>query len=285
MMSKYEYCKEITKQSSVTFDQAFSQLKTAEANAMYAIYAFYQMASDAVRGDQNSETLTQYEAQINAIYKGDTIHGLMFQALAETIRAYKLPAEPFKAFLTGLKKDLSPPSIVTDEDLDAYCYRAASTVIMICVPVLVSKQKSSQKLNDVVSALGKAMQITTMLRDVREDLMKHRVYFPNDVLDQHQVIVETLNTGIITPEYRSMIEMYIEKAKALYQVFYDNIDLLDQDTRLPIYLAVLYHESILTEIRRRKHDNLTKHHSIGFWRRARLTKWAKKDLTKKGLIE
>jgi phytoene synthase len=153
------------------------------------------------------------------------------------------------------------------------------------IPILAQKEyeKDSQPLKDVAIELGKAMQITNILRDVREDLTAMRVYFPQEVLDKQNINLETLRTGIVTPEYRSMIEQYITLAEEKYSVFYTNAHLFDEDARLQTVVAAKFYEGILQEIRRADYNNLTKRHYVSTLRKRHLFKQAQKELKLKGL--
>jgi len=144
-------------------------------------------------------------------------------------------------------------------------------------------KEDEKKIKEVAIELGKAMQITNILRDVKEDLMASRVYFPDEILIKHNVLEKTMRVGTVTPEYQSMIEYYIEMAKEKYQVFYQNAHLFDKDAIKPTYYAATFYEGILDEIRRSKYRNLTKRLYVSKFRKFLLMKKAQKELRVMGL--
>lgn len=253
---------------------------------MYAIYAVCRSVDDAIDEDNDLEKLKELEKGIEKAFEGVVVDALLFSAFKETIEQFPSKLKPYKDLVSGMKDDYHFKPIEKESELDEYCYKAAGSVGLMLIPILASEQyeQNKEKLEDVAISLGKAMQITNILRDVREDLMRQRVYFPNEVIEQYQVNIETLRTGIVTPEYKSMVEGYIDKAKALYKVFYDNIELFDKDAAYPTYLAAKFYEGILDEIRKSGYDNLTKRQFVGKFKKYRLTKQAKKALAGKGMI-
>ncbi len=284
-MDKYAYCENIIKESSATFYKAFSALEPRKAQAVYAVYAFCRTVDNAIDIHNDIDKLEALERGIRRVFDGDIPDDLMFQALAETLERFPNTIDPYINLIDGMRDDFYKKPIETSEDFDQYCYKAASTVGLMLIPILAQKEyeKDSQPLKDVAIELGKAMQITNILRDVREDLTAMRVYFPQEVLDKQNINLETLRTGIVTPEYRSMIEQYITLAEEKYSVFYTNAHLFDEDARLQTVVAAKFYEGILQEIRRADYNNLTKRHYVSTLRKRHLFKQAQKELKLKGL--
>lgn len=261
-MNKYEYCENIIKESSHSFYKAFSQLEKDKANAVYAVYAFCRTADDAVDVDHDIEKVNTLKKHVKSTFEGDVPNDLMFEALYETFMRYPSSVAPYLDLLDGMRDDYYQKAIDTEKDFDEYCYKAASTVGLMLLPIIASKQykKESKKLKAVAIELGKAMQITNILRDVREDFMKDRVYFPKDIIDQFGINIEILRTGLIVPEWRALMDYYIDMAKKKYQIFYDHVELFDEDARFPTYLAAKFYEGILDQIRKHDYSNLNKRH-------------------------
>ena len=115
--------------------------------------------------------------------------------------------------------------------------------------------------------------------------MKDRVYFPNETIEQFSINIEILRTGLIVPEWRALMEHYIRMAKEKYNVFYDNVSLLDEDAIFPTVLAAKYYEAILDEIERKGYSNLNKRHVTSKLKKYFLTRKVRKELKAKGLFE
>lgn len=285
-MDKYTYCENIIKASSATFYKAFSALDEKKAKAVFAVYAFCRTVDDAIDVHDDIEKLNVLETGIKRVFEGDIPDDLMFQAIAETLTWFPNTIDPYLALIDGMRDDFNKKPIETEQDLDDYCYKAASTVGLMLIPILASEayKADSKKLRDVAIELGKAMQITNILRDVKEDLIHQRVYFPHTVLETQKVNIETLRTGIVTPEYKSMIEQYIMLAEEKYAYFYDHVHLFDEDARVQTVMASTFYEGILQEIRKASYNNLTKRHYVSKFRKWRLYKKALKEMKMKGYL-
>ncbi len=283
-MDKYEKIEAIIEQHNATFHQAFSLLPEDKKKAAFSVYAYCQMANDAIDVYHDIERLQDIKKNLKDTFDGQVPDETVFQALYDTIMRYPTSITPYMELLDAMRDDYYNKPIDTEDDFDEYCYKAASTVGLMLLPIMASKayKDNSKKAKAVVTELGKAMQITHVLRDVRDDLMNQRIYFPEDIIAQHQVKIETLRTGIVTSEFRSLMEFYIDKAKEKYQVFYDHLELFDEDSVLPSYAAAKLYEGILDEIRKNDYNNITKRHAVSKFRKWRLMKNIKKDLKKRG---
>ncbi len=284
-MDKYEYCQEIIEQSSATFYKAFGMLEEKRRNAVFSIYAFCRKADDAIDVHNDIKIVEDLEDKIQKTFDGDVPDEPLFQALYETIMRFPSDVRPYLDLLNGMKDDYNDKPIKTEKDFDEYCYKAAGSVGLMLLPVLASEsyKKNSKKLKEVAIELGKAMQITNILRDVRDDLQDRRVYFPDEIIEQFQVNIKTLRTGTVTPEYKSLVENYIDIAKEKYNVFYDNLKLFDKDAILPTYTAARFYEGILDEIRKDGYTNITKRHYVGKLRKYFMLKKIRRELKKRGL--
>ncbi len=284
-MEKYEYVQSVIEKSSATFYQAFKELPEQKRKAIFSIYAFCKKAIDAVNVEQDVEIIKDLRKNLTAMREGNMPDDPIFETLKETFDNFPNEEAPYKTFLDGLEEDLNEREIKTDEDLEDYAYKVAGTVGLMVIPIVASEafNKASKPLKDVAIELGKAMKITNILRNVRDDLIRRRIYFPNEAIEQHDVKVETLRTGIVTAEYRSLVETYIDLAKNKYQMFYDNVQLFDKDSIEPLYIATRLYEGILDEIRKGNYTNITKKHNVSTLRKWFLMRKIKKELKDKGV--
>ena len=285
-MDAYAHVENIIKQSSISFYKAFSYLPKEKANAVFAIYGFCRTADDAVDIHKDQAFIDGLKEDIKSTFKSNPPKDdPIFIALSDTLKKYPNDETPYLNLLSGMDDDLNHTPIQTEKDLDDYCFKVASTVGLMLLPVIAEKalKEDEKKIKEVAIELGKAMQITNILRDVKEDLMASRVYFPDEILKKHNVLEKTMRVGTVTPEYQSMIEYYIEMAKEKYQVFYQNAHLFDKDAIKPTYYAATFYEGILDEIRRSKYRNLTKRLYVSKFRKFLLMKKAQKELRVMGL--
>ena len=130
------------------------------------------------------------------------------------IREFDLPREEFEDVIDGVAMDLDTMRYETFDDLFEYCRRVASAVGMICIRIFGCRNAGARQyaLN-----LGVALQLTNILRDVKTDLERGRVYLPLDDLRAHGCNVEDLSAGIVTEPVRHLIEFECRRARDFYQ--------------------------------------------------------------------
>jgi phytoene synthase len=184
-----------------------------------------------------------------------------------------------------MKDDYYQKAIKTDEDLEHYAFKTMGNFIKMLLPVLAQKtfKENPKALRKATASLAHALSITTMLRNVRDDLIDRRLYFPTDTMEQNKVKIKTLRTGIVTPEYRSMVEQYIDKALEEFETFYDTLEYFDKDIIAPVYTALKFYEGLLREIRKNDYNNITKRHKLSKFRKWLLKRSIQNDLKKRGL--
>ncbi len=284
-MTPYEYVESIIKNASKSFYAAFSKLPEDKAKAVYAIYGFCRVADDAVDVDENPAKLDELEEKLRLVFKGEHVEDPLFIALADTLQKFPSDITPYLDLLRGLKKDFYTLVIKTEKELDEYCYSVASTVGLMLLPVIATTHLKSdaEKLKAVAIDLGKAMQITNILRDVKEDLTRLRLYIPAETLKKFNVLEKTMRTGTMTPEYRSLVIHYMDQANAYYQHFYDHAHLFDKDSIRPTYLAAKFYQAILFELEKKQYDNLTKRTIVSKWKKQKIMRHAEKELQQIGV--
>jgi phytoene synthase len=287
-MEKYEYCENILKERSAILYNAFSELDQDKANAVYAIYAFVFKADDAVDVHHDLEKITTLKSQVKATFEGDPPKDdLLLEALHDTLEKYPNTIDPYMDYLDAMRDDYYQKPIETEDDFDKYCQKVGGTIGLMLLPVVASKnsKKKEKELKHIMSELGKGMQITSILRDVRDDLMNRRVYFADEVIAKQQLELEITRTGLVTPEWRSTVEYYIDLSREKYNVFYEHAGLLDQDAVYPTYLAAKYYESVMDIIQKKNYTNINKQHSISKFKQFFIKRQVKHTVNKEGLIK
>ncbi|WP_224243015.1 phytoene/squalene synthase family protein [Hyalangium gracile] len=136
-----------------------------------------------------------------------------FAALKHCVRRFRIPEQPFQDLISGMEMDLTKDRYATFEELDLYCYRVAGVVGLMLTPVLgCSEVRAIAHAAD----LGRAMQLTNILRDVREDLERGRVYLPADELKAFGLGEEDLRRGQVDDRWREFMRFQIRRARAYY---------------------------------------------------------------------
>jgi len=155
---------------------------------MYAVYAFCREVDDIADGDRpvrhKLAALTAWREEIDGLYAGHPRH-LITRALSEPVRRYRLRRRDFLAVIDGMEMDARQAICVPDlATLDLYCARVASAVGHLSVHVFGDE---SDAAHAVAESLGRALQLTNILRDLDEDARRGRLYLPGEILDRHGI--------------------------------------------------------------------------------------------------
>jgi presqualene diphosphate synthase len=174
--------------AGTSFYWAMRLLPRDRRNGMYAIYAFCREVDDIADGERPVEhklaALAGWREEIEALYDGGPRH-LVARALSGPIRCYELRREDFLAIIAGMemdaRRDIRAPDFAT---LDLYCARVASAVGHLSVQVFGDPSAAAHV---VAESLGRALQLTNILRDLAEDAARQRLYLPCEILDRHGI--------------------------------------------------------------------------------------------------
>ena len=174
--------------AGTSFYWAMRLLPTDRRNGMYAIYAFCRevddIADDIAPPAQKQAALADWHAEIDALYAGKPRH-LVARALHEPIERYGLRRQDFHAVIDGMEmdaaQDIRAPDLAT---LDLYCGRVAGAVGHLSVHVFGDAGPAAHTVAD---HLGRALQLTNILRDLDEDARRGRLYLPREILDRHGI--------------------------------------------------------------------------------------------------
>ncbi|MBF5042988.1 phytoene/squalene synthase family protein [Aggregicoccus sp. 17bor-14] len=173
-------------------------------------------------------------------------------ALEYCIRHYRIPEQPFQDLISGMEMDLTRSRYASWEELELYCYRVAGVVGLMLTPVLgCADPEASRPAAD----LGLAMQLTNILRDVREDLERGRVYLPQDELAHFGLSEEDLQAGRVDERWRAFMRHQVARARGLYARAARGVPLLTGAGSRPMVrlMGALYGD-ILRDIERRDYD-------------------------------
>jgi phytoene synthase len=173
--------------SGTSFYWAMRLLPKPRREAMYAVYAFCREVDDIADDAPPAERrpgLDRWRDEIAALYAGRPRH-LVARALADPVDRYRLRREDFLAIIDGMamdaERDIRAPSLA---ELDLYCDRVASAVGRLSVRIFGAYVPAA---DDVATALGRALQLTNILRDLAEDGERGRLYLPKELLERHGI--------------------------------------------------------------------------------------------------
>ncbi|GAB4143134.1 MAG: presqualene diphosphate synthase HpnD [Planctomycetota bacterium] len=174
---------EIAARSGSSFLIGFRPLAPRAREAMTAIYAFCRVIDDAVDDAadpaQGAATLSFWRDELELARRGEP-RTPIGRGIASAMREFEVSPQWLSAVVEGMAMDLEPPSYRTLADLEVYCHRVASAVGLACLPVMGVRSESGRRFAD---RLGLALQWTNILRDVRFDAERGRIYLPRTWLE------------------------------------------------------------------------------------------------------
>ena len=184
----------ITRNSASNLALAFVLLPKPKRAAMAALYAFCREVDDVADNDGHStderrQVLAAWRTNIEAACSGRKPTFPVALELQPVIEQYHLPYSLFDDLLRGVETDLTTLRYPTYRELDEYCYRVASVVGLLSIQIFGFKDARCQ---EYAVALGKALQLTNILRDVRNDAERGRIYVPEAELDRFGVRAEEI---------------------------------------------------------------------------------------------
>jgi len=241
-MTPDEYCQEKTQQSSSSFYYSFLFLSDVQRQAMTALYAFCREVDDIV--DECSDDyvaankLNWWREEVHAIFHGQANHPVGI-ALQTAIKNYALKESLFQELISGMEMDLQIKKYSNFNELSLYCYRVASVVGLLTIEILGYKNAIT---HDYAHNLGIALQLINILRDVKEDAARGRIYIPQDELQQFSVTQDMLVKGQSNDNTRKLFEFQAQRAENYYAKAFSSLTQADRySQRTGIIMAEIYY--------------------------------------------
>jgi 15-cis-phytoene synthase len=267
LSESYECCRKITADYSKTFYLASLLIPKEKRPAIWAIYAWCRHTDELVDGMKSCsttpETLQSWERQLESIFAGQPVDEADV-ALVDTLKRFPMDITPFRDMIAGQYMDLERSRYETFEDLKLYCYRVAGTVGLMSNAVLgingnggsVPWEGDRARYNpsEEAIALGIAMQLTNILRDVGEDAQRGRIYLPLEDLRHFNYTEEDLIKGVIDDRWRAFMRFQIQRARMYYNEAEKGIRYLIPGSRWPVWAALMLYQGILDAIERNQYD-------------------------------
>ena len=197
----YERCAQITRRSRSSFYYAFILLPPERRRALHAVYAFCRFIDDIADDESIREPallLKRWREELDRVYAGTPTRALS-RALADSAQRFNIPRELFEEIIAGVEMDLSRKRYQSWQELEPYCYRVASALGLICIEIFGYRNPSAKSYAE---NLGLALQLTNILRDVREDAERGRIYIPLEDLERFKVREEEILGGRVHAELR-----------------------------------------------------------------------------------
>ena len=248
----------IVRRSGTSFYWAMRWLPENKRQAMYGIYAFCREVDDIADGPgapgEKLSRLEHWRGEIERLF-GDQPRNPVTQALQGPVEDFGLGKEDFRAIIDGMEMDAGEPLRIADMDeLNLYCDRVACAVGRLCVRVF---EIDAAKGRELAFALGQALQLTNILRDISEDAERDRLYIPEDLLRDHGVTDPNLSAKLENSEFSRACEVLAGIGVRRFEQAAEVISRCERNQVRPAIMMMEIYRRILSRLMRRGWKNLT----------------------------
>jgi phytoene synthase len=276
IVEAYAVCRTIAQREAKNFYYSFRVLPEHKRNAMCAVYAFMRRADDI----SDDETLPVAERRVvmarwleawREARRSGVSDDPVFVALNDTQMRFAIPDSLLEDLVRGTTVDLEPraqaggelQTFATFDDLYQYCYLVASVVGLVCIRIFGYTDAMAEKYAEET---GVAFQLTNILRDVKEDAERGRIYLPLDLLQEFGVSLDRVkalsNGSPMETNERAMLHVLGSKAEQYYACANRLLPLIDADSRAALWVLVTIYHRLLLKISKADSDVFTRRISV-----------------------
>lgn len=253
--SSYAHCRSVARTQARNFYYSFLLLPRPKRDAMCAIYAFMRYSDDLSDGPGVADVrvMASWREQLEAALQGRYGANLCWPAFHDTVQRYRIPKQYFLDVIDGVSSDLGPRDIQTFEELYRYCYQVASAVGLTTVHIFGF---DDSRVLHLAEKCGIAFQLTNIIRDVKEDQERGRVYLPKEDRDR-------------LPDMRELLRFQGQRARAYYNESRPLIGMIHADSRRAMWALFTIYSRLLDKIASTDYDVMR-----GRIRLSAVDKWA-----------
>ncbi len=211
----------ITRNSNTNFYYSFSLLPKQKREAIHAVYAFCRYTDDIVDegpdGERKVLLLRRWRMELGKALEGTSSFPLLNQ-LNATARRFNIPVQHFYDLIRGMEMDLVKRRYQTFDELKDYCYLVASSVGLMCREIFGYKNECTR---DYAINLGIALQLTNILRDVKDDARRGRIYIPLEDMERFGYTEDDLLNCRYTPAFVNLMRFECARASSYFDMARD----------------------------------------------------------------
>jgi len=253
----FEHARLLTEHYSKSFYISAKMLPRERRWATYALYGFCRYADNLIDNPRHrSKDELLHEAdfisrEIEIAYRsGESEHPIL-KSFITVAKHYHIPIKYPQELIAGVKMDIQTSRYHTFDELYVFAYRVAGVVGLMMTHVLGYK---TDRAFEYAEKLGIAMQLTNILRDIKEDLQLNRIYLPLAEMQQFGVRESDLFQHKMIPALRELMKYQVNRAQRYYDEANPGIKLLRPESRFAIYSASKIYNGILHKIEHRDYN-------------------------------
>src|ERR1700722_15138121 len=224
----YAWCEGVARSQAKNFYYSFLLLSKPQRRAMCAVYAFMRYCDDLSDDDgipNRPAAIARWRSDLQAALTGREGDHAVWPAFIDAVTRYQIPHQYFYDMIEGISSDLEPRRIRTFDELYDYCYHVASVVGLAIIHIFGFDSPAALPLAE---KCGIAFQLTNILRDVREDSGKDRIYLPAEDFARFGESPESFEPR---ERFRELMSFEAQRAREYYRESAPLIALIDARSR------------------------------------------------------
>jgi phytoene synthase len=260
----YEHCESLTRAAAANFYYGIRLLTPEKRRATCAVYAFARRIDDIGDGRINSqEKLELLAAAARALENLSTASAdPVIVALADVHMRFLLPVEALEDLIAGVRMDVNGITYESFEDLLGYCRRVAGSIGRLCLAIFGAREH--QRAPELADDLGVAMQLTNILRDLREDSESGRLYIPREDLVRYQLSLEGRFEGE-QGQLDALVRFQTRRAGEWFDRGLELVPLLDKRSGACVLAMANIYRRVLAQIESDPQQARTARVSLPIW--------------------
>ncbi|HYV17722.1 MAG TPA: presqualene diphosphate synthase HpnD [Verrucomicrobiae bacterium] len=232
-----------------SFHYSFTLLPRERRRAIEAVYGFCRvvddLADEAASSRDAQAGLYLFRDELVRCYDGAPTLPVT-RGLQEHIRRFRIPREPFEAILEGVEMDLHKRRYADFAELRGYCVRVASAVGLVCLPIFGATHPKSR---DYATDLGLALQLTNILRDLKGDAARGRIYLPQDEMEHFGYHEQALLRGDRSTAFLALMRYQADRADRHFEAAAAALPDSDRRALLPAEVMGAIYRRLLRRMR------------------------------------
>jgi phytoene synthase len=272
VQAAYRHCEGVTRSRARNFYYGIRLLPPAKRGALSAVYAFARRVDDIGDGSLEPQDKLDRLATARAeLAQLDRHHDPVLVALNDASRRFPIPLKAFGELIEGVEMDVRGTSYPTFDDLAHYCRCVAGSIGRLSLGVFGSSEPHAAPV--LADKLGIAMQLTNILRDLREDADDGRVYLPKEDLVRFRLDGELAALGSrerVPDGFTRLLGFQVARTQRFYAEGLRLLPLLDRRSAACVSAMAGIYRELLGRIARRPEAVLRERVSLTTWQKARI---------------
>jgi len=269
LAESYAFCENVARREAKNFYYSFLLLDADRRKAMCAIYAFMRYCDDlsdaegiADRAAAIGRWRQDLENALACALAGKLPAHALWPAFTDTVSRYHIPHQYFFDMIEGVSTDLEPRQMRTFAELYDYCYHVASVVGLTIIHIFGFDSPDALKLAE---KCGIAFQLTNVIRDVREDAEKGRVYLPEEDLQRFRVAPPELRATAVSASVRDLLKFEAARARDYYRESAPLISMVHKESRASLRALIGIYSRLLDRIVKSDYEVLAGRLRVPTW--------------------